>query len=123
MALGGCASELPGDLPPASFGGLGRCPESALREPLGGTWGAQWVKRLTSAEVMISRFMSLSPASGSVLTAHSLEPVLDSVSLSLCPFPAHALSLSKINKYFLKILFFKRESHWGAPGGLSQLSI
>ena len=63
---------------------------------------AQSVKRLTSAQVMISQLMSLSPASGSVLTAQSLELASASVSLSLCPSPAHALSLSlsKINIIF-----------------------
>ena len=50
---------------------------------VGGTWVAQSVKRLTSARVMISRSVSSSPASGSVLTAQSLEPVSDSVSPSL----------------------------------------
>ena len=46
---------------------------------------------------MISQFVSSSPASGSVLTAQSLEPASDSVSLSL-PLPcSHTLSLSKIN--------------------------
>ena len=80
---------------------------------------AQSVKRPTSAQVMISQFVSLSSASGSVLTAQSLESASDSVSpslslsLSLCPSPIHAvsvsvslslfLSLSKINKHFLKI--------------------
>ena len=66
-----------------------------------GAWVAQSVERLTSAQVMISRSVSSSPASGSVLTAQSLEPVPDSVSLSLCPSPAHTLSLSlaKINKH------------------------
>ena len=44
---------------------------------------AQLVKRLTSAQVMISQFMGLSPASGSVLTAQSLKPAPDSVSPSL----------------------------------------
>ena len=38
-----------------------------------GTWVAQSVKRLTSAQVMISRSVSSSPALGSVLTAQSLE--------------------------------------------------
>ena len=38
-----------------------------------GTWLAQPVKRLTSAQVMISQFVSSSPVSGSVLTAQSLE--------------------------------------------------
>ena len=49
----------------------------------GGAWVAQSVKRLTSAQVMILRSVSSSPASGSVLTAQSLEPVSDSVSPSL----------------------------------------
>ena len=48
-----------------------------------GTWVAQSVKRLTSAWVMSSQLMSSIPASGSVLTAQSLEPALDSVSPSL----------------------------------------
>ena len=61
-----------------------------------GAWGAPSVGHPTSAQVMISRFVSLSPAVGSVPTAGSMEPALDSVSpsLFLCPFPAHALSLS-----------------------------
>ena len=66
----------------------------------GGVWVAQLVKRSTSAQVMISQFVSLSPPLGSVLTAQSLEPASDSVSVSLCPFPAHALSRSL--KYKLK---------------------
>ena len=44
---------------------------------------AMLVKRPTSAQVMISRSVSSSPASGSVLTARSLEPVSDSVSPSV----------------------------------------
>ena len=52
-----------------------------------GTWVAQLVKRPTSAQVMISRFMSSSPALGSVLIAQSLEPASDSVS----PLPAPPL--------------------------------
>ena len=46
-----------------------------------GAWVAQLVEHPTSAQVMISQFMSSSSASGSVLTAQSLEPALDSVSL------------------------------------------
>ena len=53
------------------------------------SWGAQSVAR-----VMILQFMGSSPASGSVLTARSLEPASDSVSPSLCLSPTHALSLS-----------------------------
>ena len=68
---------------------------------------AQWVKRLASAQVMISWFVGLSPASGSVQTAQSLDPTSDCVFLSLCPSPTHApslslslsLSLSKISKH------------------------
>ena len=48
-----------------------------------GAWVAQSVKRPTSAQVMISRSVGSSPASGSVLTAQSLEPISDSVSPSL----------------------------------------
>ena len=63
-----------------------------------GAWVAQWVKHPTSAQVMISRFMSWSPASSSVLTARSLEPASDSVSPSLSAPPLLVLCLSKINK-------------------------
>ena len=73
-------------------------------EKYAGAWVAQLVKRPTSAQLKISRLLSLSPVSGSVL-ADSLEPGACfgfSVSPSLCPSPAHTLSLSKINK------------HWGA---------
>ena len=55
---------------------------------------AQSVKRPTSAQVMISQFVSSSPMSGSVLTARSLEPDLDSVSPSLSASPQLVLSLS-----------------------------
>ena len=63
-----------------------------------GTWVAQSVERPTSAQVMISQFVSLSPASGSVLPAQGLEPALNSVSPSLSAPPLLTLSLSKINK-------------------------
>ena len=60
-----------------------------------GTWVAQSVKRLTSAQVMTSQVMDSSPTSGSVLTAQSLEPALDSVSPSLSlPLP-NSRSLSQ----------------------------
>ena len=72
---------------------------------LGGTWVARSVERLTSAQVMISRCVSLSPASGFVLIAWSLEPALDSVSPSLSAPPllmpclSLSLSLSIKNKH------------------------
>ena len=58
-----------------------------------------WLSQLTnsllvSAQVMISRFVSSSPTSGSVLAEQSLLEIL-----SLCPSPLLSLSLSlKINK-------------------------
>ena len=64
-----------------------------------GPWIAQSVKHLTSAQVTISRVVSSSPTSNSVLTAQSLEPASDSVSLSLCAPPLLSLCLSKINKH------------------------
>ena len=54
----------------------------------GGAWVAQSVKHLTLAQVMISQFMGSSPASGSVLTARSVEPESDSVSPSLSAPPS-----------------------------------
>ena len=63
---------------------------------------AQWVKRLTLAQVVISQFVGLSPVSGSLLTAQSLEAALDSMSPSLSapasPAHTHTLSLSLKNK-------------------------
>ena len=59
----------------------------------------QLVKHPTSAQVMISLLMSLSPALGSRLTAQSLEPAEDSVSPSVSAPPlACALALSLKNK-------------------------
>ena len=65
-----------------------------------GAWVAQLVKHQTLAQVMTSWFVSLRPVSGSVLTAQSLQPALDSVFPSLSASLAFALclSLSKINK-------------------------
>ena len=65
-----------------------------------GTWVAQSVKHPTSAQIMISQFMSLSPMWSSVLIAWSLGPAsVLCLPLSLCFFPTCALSLSKINKH------------------------
>ena len=62
---------------------------------------AQLVRRLTSVQVMISWFVGLSPALGSVLTVQSLEPASDSVSPSLSASPplASCLSLSVSQNY------------------------
>ena len=60
---------------------------------------AQSVGCPSSAQVMISQFVGSSPVSGSVLTARSLEPASDSVSLALSAPPllvlARSLSLSQ----------------------------
>ena len=58
-----------------------------------GAWVAQSVKCLTLAQVMISQFVSLSPTSGTVLTAQRLKPALDSVSPSFSVPPILVLSL------------------------------
>ena len=66
-----------------------------------GTWLAQSVERLTLGQVMILQFVSSSPASGSVLTAQSLEPASHSVSPPLSAPPrSYSVSLcfSIINK-------------------------
>ena len=55
---------------------------------------AHLVEHLASAQVMISRLVGLGPASGSVLTAQSLEPALDAVSPSLSAPPPFMLCLS-----------------------------
>ena len=51
-----------------------------------GAWVAQWVKRLPSAEVMISGVLGSSPTLGSLLREESASPSPSS--------SAHALSLS-----------------------------
>ena len=82
------------------------------------TWMAQLVAHPTSAQVMISRSVGWSPASGSVLTAQSLEPASDSVSPSVCPSLLDlSLSLSLKNKQTLeKKKLFQLEDllqpHW-----------
>ena len=76
---------------------------SKLLDPRG-TWVAQSVERLTSAQVTTSRFVSSSPASGSVLTARNLEPASDSVSPSLSAPPLLMLCVSLSQKYVKKHL-------------------
>ena len=66
-----------------------------------GPWVAQSGKHPTLAPVMISQCVGLSPTSGSVLTAQTLEAALDSVfpSLSLSLSAPPLLMLSVKNKY------------------------
>ena len=70
-----------------------------IKKKLRGAWVARSVKLLTSAQVMISRFVSSSLMSGSVLTPQSLEPASDSVSSFISAFPLLmlCLCLSEIN--------------------------
>ena len=51
------------------------------------------IQLLVLVQVVISWFMGLSPTSGSVLTARSLEPASDAVSPSLCASPLLTLCL------------------------------
>ena len=68
---------------------------------------------------MVSWFVGSSPASGSVLTARSLEPALDSVSLSLSAITLLVLarSLSKINKHLKKKTQLQNRALMKAKGG------
>ena len=59
---------------------------------------AQSVGLPTSAQVMISLSLSLSPAPGSMLTAQSLEPASDSVSPSLSALTPLTLCVSLLQK-------------------------
>ena len=70
------------------------------KQAVRGIWVAWSVKRPTSAQVMISRSVSSSPVSDSVLAAQSLEPASDSVSPSLSapPLFMFCLFLSLKNK-------------------------
>ena len=78
---------------------------------------AQSVKGPTSAQVMILWFVGLSPTSGSVLTAQSLELASDSVfpSLSAPPLLMLCVSLSNI------INIFKKRLHHLCPETLSEV--
>ena len=84
-----------------------------------GTWVAQLaaVKRLTSAQVMISQFVNLSPVLGSVLTAWSLEPAWDSVSPSLSAPPL----LMSVSLYILIYKIHCPESKHEVSGSEAEL--
>ena len=69
-----------------------------------GTWVAQSVGQPTTAQVTISQSVGSSPASGSVLTAQSLEPGSNSVSLSLSlPLPCLLSVIINIKNFFFNI--------------------
>ena len=73
---------------------------------------AQSVKCTTSAQVTISRFVGSSPASGSVLTAQSLEPASDSVSPSLSAPPLLVFFFIFFKFIFERERERERESQW-----------
>ena len=79
-------------------GGAEQGQTSRVKSGSWGAWVAQSVKRPASAQVTISRFVSSSPASGSVLTARGLEPASDSMSPSLSAPPLLMLCLALKNK-------------------------
>ena len=97
---------------------------SPSRKIPGGARGSQSVGRPTSAHVMmswsaqgvISQSVSSSPASGSVLTARSLEPASESVSPSLSAPPLLTLYLSVSQKH-LKNNFLKKKNNSVKAGG------
>ena len=87
----------------------------------GDAWVAQSVKRLTSGQVMISRFMASSTTSGSTLTTQSLLGIL-SLPLSL-PLPCSLFFSLKILFLNLLIIFergqareWQRERGWQRIG-------
>ena len=90
------ASELSKLLSPRSH--LAQKNISILKRDRRGAWVAQLVRCLTPAQDMVSRFVGSSPMSGSVLTAWSLEPASDSVSLFFSTRPLLALCLSFKNE-------------------------
>ena len=78
-----------------------------------GAWVAQSVKHPTSAEVTISRLVGLSPSSGSVLTARSLEPASDAVSPSLSAL----LLLISVSQKLINIKKIKKKKYGQAVSG------
>ena len=74
---------------------------STIKINYGGAWVDQLVEHTTLVQVMISRFVGSSPATGSVLIAQNLQTASDSVSPSLSapPLLACCLSLSPKNKH------------------------
>ena len=66
---------------------------ATLKTKVRGAWGAQLVKHLTSAHVVISRYVSLSPTSGSLLSCRrsSVPPLSPPVPPSVPSIPCCAL--------------------------------
>ena len=88
----------------------------------GGAWVAQSVKRPTSAQVMISYSVSLSPTLGSALTAQSLEPASHSALPPLMVCLSLSLPPQKINKQKKKKLKEKNTVFCLTPFTVNSLS-
>ena len=71
-----------------------KCMDSTYFKKYKGTWVAQLVECLTSAQIMRSQLVSSSLMLGFVLTARRLEPASDSVSPFLSALPQLVLSFS-----------------------------
>ena len=84
---------------------------SSFKLQNGSTWVAQSVKRLTSAQSMISQLVSSSPTSGFALTAQSLEPAWF-LSLPLSALPCSRLHVCARCISFSKIKKLKKNVHW-----------
>ena len=68
------------------------CSKLIIRIAVSGSLGGSVVKHLTLAQVIVSWFSEFEPHIG--LSVVSAEPTLNLLSTSLCPSPAHVLSLS-----------------------------
>ena len=77
-----------------------------LKDILAGVWVAQSIKCLTSAQVMISWFLSWSPTQGSLLTACEHRAHLNPLSSSLCPSPTCTLSKKEMARPEIKTVTF-----------------
>ena len=75
-----------------------------------GTWVAQSVKYLTSAQVMSSRFVGSSPASDFADSAEPGACFRICISLCLCPSPTHALPALPLKNKTLKKICFNGEN-------------
>ena len=71
-----------------------------------GRLGAQSVKRPTSAQVMISRLVGLSPGIGLCADSSEPEAYFGFCVSTLCPSPTHARALSLSLKYKIKLYIY-----------------
>lgn len=82
------------EVPETAEGDAGALQPPTVRGRSRAAWGAQPVEHVTSAQVMVSQLVSLSPVPGFTLTARSLPGIL-----SVSALPPCSRSLSKMNKH------------------------